>query len=99
MANRIKPWLPVVAWMVVIFLFSAQPYSGEVTGQYLGDYNIPVRKFAHVMEFAVLAALTKRACLMSSDAWRLLGGNPASSIVAFLVTVLYAASDEWHQSF
>jgi len=94
MPNRLNAWLPVILWMVVIFLFSAQAYSGAVTEQYFGDYNIPVRKLAHVMEFAVLCALTKRACLLSGDAW-----HRPSSIIAFVVTVLYAASDEWHQSF
>ncbi|MDX6768977.1 MAG: VanZ family protein [Elusimicrobiota bacterium] len=48
-------------------------------------YDYPLRKVAHMVEYGVLALLVRRAG----------AGNAA----AFVFSVLYAASDEWHQSF
>ena len=74
---------PPLGLMAVIFAFSAQP--GLETG--LGDWDTLVRKAAHMIEFGLLWVLW----------WRALGfGDPRASIA---VTLLYAASDEVHQSF
>ena len=51
----------------------------------LGTWDLVLRKAAHVTEFAILGALLVRAI-----------GSFAPSL---LIGVLYAASDEWHQSF
>ncbi len=48
-------------------------------------YDYPLRKAAHMAEYGVLALLTRRA-----------GASRAS---AFVFSVFYAATDEWHQSF
>ncbi|HEY9790725.1 MAG TPA: VanZ family protein [Candidatus Obscuribacterales bacterium] len=79
-------WLLLLGWMVIIFAFSAQPHSGEITQHYLGALNVPIRKFGHVTEYGILFTLAYNAFRR--------GGLPA-----FLFSLIYACSDEWHQSF
>jgi VanZ family protein len=87
-------WLPVLAWMLVIFLFSAQPHSGAVTETYFGNWNVPVRKFAHLTEYFILASLAWRAFAHS-------GGMFAARVQIFTLVLcsINALLDEWHQSF
>jgi VanZ family protein len=107
-------WLPLVAWMVVVFLFSSDLFSvgrtsgvlssflkwlmSDATPELIDRCIFAIRKLAHALEYAVLALL----------AWRALGGpdidgfrpwiwNRAAR--AWLIAAVYAASDEWHQSF
>jgi VanZ family protein len=54
---RVSQWLPVLAWAVVIFVFSSIPSLG--TG--LGTWDLVLRKLAHMTEYAILAALLYRA--------------------------------------
>lgn len=54
-------------------------------GTGLGGWDLVLRKLAHVAEYAVLGALLARAV--------------GATWVAFALGVLYAASDEVHQSF
>ena len=76
-------FLPPLLLMAVIFWLSAQP--GLNSG--LGIWDIVLRKLAHMLEFGLLWFLW----------WRALGyGSPLPSIAIALV---YAASDELHQSF
>ncbi len=89
-------WSATVVWMIVIFLFSAQSHSGAITEAYLGDANVPIRKLAHITEFFILCVLFNWSFMLSMKKpsqqdwhWRL----------AFASTVLYAISDEWHQSY
>jgi VanZ family protein len=74
-------WLPVVAWVLVIFAFSSVPHLGTD----LGVWDTILRKLAHTFEYAVLGALLVRAL-----------DRPG---LAFGLGVLYAASDELHQTF
>jgi VanZ family protein len=90
----LQAWLPVLIWMTVIFLFSNQPYSGQVTERYFGTYNIPVRKFSHGAEYAILYLLSCRAFLLSGEKW-----HGKSALMALALCCLYALTDEWHQSF
>jgi VanZ family protein len=76
-----RAWLPVILWCAVIFSLSAVPSLG--TG--LGDWDLVLRKLAHVAEYAVLAVLLVRA---TQRPW-----------VALVLGVLYAVSDECHQTF
>ena len=74
---------PPVALMAVIFLLSAQPDLNSG----LGGWDTVLRKGAHMLEFGLLWFLW----------WRALGyGSPLPSIA---VVLLYAATDELHQSF
>jgi VanZ family protein len=79
--------LPPLLWMVVIFALSGQP-SDEVDRAW---WDVALRKLAHVTEYAVLTALCWRA-LRALDVSRPL-------VVAVGIALLYAASDEFHQTF
>jgi VanZ family protein len=50
-------WLPVVAWAVLIFLFSSIPSLNSG----LGTADTLLRKAAHMSEYAMLAVLLVRA--------------------------------------
>ncbi|MBA2423994.1 MAG: VanZ family protein [Actinobacteria bacterium] len=52
-----RQWLPVAAWVALIFAFSSVPDLG--TG--LGGWDLVLRKLAHAAEFGVLGALLLRA--------------------------------------
>ena len=51
----------------------------------LGSWDLLVRKLAHMAEFGLLWWLWQRAL-----------GRPVAAVA---ITLAYAASDEWHQSF
>jgi len=76
-------WLPVFLWAVIIFAFSSLPQI-KVSEFFLWDFI--AKKTAHVSEYAILFALIFRA---TKGSW----------ILSFLATMLYAVSDEFHQSF
>lgn len=84
--------------MGVIFAFSHQAYSGRISEEYLGDANIPVRKLAHMCEFGLLYFLYWRT-LLSLKAVVDAGARNRALWLALALVFVYAASDEWHQSF
>src|ERR1041384_5877476 len=114
MSGIIVRWLPVLAWMVVIFCASGDRLSFQHTSRIIGPlvrWSFPhatdeaihgavvfVRKGAHVGEYAVLALLVWHARRKA------LGLKPQSwrwsneARTIFLV-MLYAATDEFHQLF
>jgi VanZ family protein len=86
--RRVDLWLPPVVLMGLIFAFSAQPSLDSG----LGWIDTVARKLVHFGEYALL-------CLLW---WRLLRtGLPSrrAALAAFLISSLYAATDELHQSF
>jgi VanZ family protein len=84
---RIVPrWFPALVVMAVIFYFSSQP-SAELPNFGLIDYL--VKKSGHVTVYAVLALSLWFALEWRFD-WRWL---------AWLIAILYAATDEFHQIF
>lgn len=83
-----------ILWMGVIFAFSHQANSGHITEAYLHDANVPIRKLGHFSEFGILALLY--AGLFGR--FKSLTGSRAR-MLALVLTVLYAASDELHQAF
>jgi VanZ family protein len=82
---RLLPWLPVVGWMVLIFVLSSIPGLRIADDSLL---DLVLRKAGHMFLFGVLAVLIARA-------WR----HPQPLLVGFLVATAYAGTDEWHQSF
>jgi VanZ family protein len=75
------------AWLPVVgwavVIFAFSSVPSLGTG--LGTWDLVLRKLAHVTEYAVLGALLMRA-----------SGNPRTAVALGL---LYAVSDEAHQSF
>ena len=79
-------WLPLLAWMGLIFYLSAQPDLPHPDTGWLG---LALSSGAHAFVFGVLAIL-----------WaRVLGERRHALLFAFLLTMLYALSDEFHQAF
>jgi VanZ family protein len=103
--------MPAFAWMLLIFVGSTDVLSAERTSRFLVPFlhwldpqismvtiatiHVALRKFGHLSEYAILAALL----------WRGLRGtfNAASKAMValgtFLLAAAFAASDEFHQSF
>lgn len=94
--KRTLSWVAVAVWFAVIFAFSHQAHSGAVTEEYLHDYNVPVRKLAHITEFAIMFSLIRFAA--SVDAVKRHWSSNRLNVVAYLLTLLCAFFDEWHQS-
>jgi VanZ family protein len=107
-------WLPVVVWMLLIFSGSTDLLSSRNTFGILNPllrwfcptissrtiYSIHkfVRKAGHVSEYAILSILLWRALPDYSDAQRPLYRRRKAALVLG-IAVLYAGSDEFHQSF
>lgn len=113
MRLRIRYWLPAILWMAVIFVFSTDLFSASNTDSWLrrllatylpslSDVAIEVihhivRKMAHISAYAVLSVAYY---LGLRQAFRLRGvWSPKTAGVAIVLAVLYASTDEWHQSF
>ena len=112
MKSFLKYWLPVSIWLGLIVIGSTDLMSAEHTSRIIGpvlrsfnpdisaetiaQIQFVVRKTAHVMEYAILAALLWRA-LRAGVRWqtRML----RLFIAIWFVCAVFAASDEFHQSF
>jgi len=87
MARQLRAWLPAVAVMAVIFVLSSQP------GLRFSDVpavDLPIRRFAHVAAYGVLAVLLLRPFSVYP--------SRRAAFAAFILAVLWAASDEMHQA-
>ncbi len=107
-----KYWLPLLVWLGVIFLGSTNLMSAEHTSRFIVPFLlwlkpgmapdrilfilIVMRKCAHVGEYAVLALLLWRA-LRSVPT--LQTKRPILFIAVLIACAVFAASDEFHQSF
>lgn len=89
MKRLIRGWLPALLWMGAIFLVSAQPTVPSVPGR----WDLILKKLMHFAAYGVLTYLYMRAMResVSTDA-------PIRIISAGLA-LLYALSDEYHQTF
>lgn len=110
--NLFRYWLPVIAWMVLIFSASGDArsvqHSDSLLGQLLAWLHISVtpsqleslrflaRKCAHMTEYAILALLWWRA-VRGGRVERRWSRKMAAIIIG--ICALYAATDEFHQSF
>lgn len=86
-------YVPVLIWMSVIFLLSAQP-SLSIEGRNVSFGYIMVRKSAHVVEYFVLGFLSFRLFRYHFP--------KNSHIIAagtVLLSLFFALSDEAHQLF
>lgn len=81
-------WVLVVAWAGLIFALSATPNLRFVQADAI---DFVVRKAGHMAAFGILAVLLWRAVSYS---------RPRGAVaVSLALTILYAVSDEFHQSF
>jgi VanZ family protein len=88
LAVRVRIWAPPVALMGVIFALSAQPDLNSG----LGTLDTVLRKLVHAAEYGLLAFLWVRALHTTS-------ARDLALPLAFALTVAYAATDEYHQTF
>ena len=109
----VSEWVPVIAWMFLIFAGSTDLMSAEHTSRFLVPFllwldphisfrtialaQLIVRKAGHLTEYAILAALLWRALRHNWSMVRRSFWKPA--IVALAVAMVYATTDEFHQSF
>jgi VanZ family protein len=87
----LRYWLPPAVWMVLIFILSAQPALPHYPDTLLDTI---LKKAAHVIEYGILAFLLWRALSRGQGAL-----SRSALVTAFVVSVLYAVSDEYHQTF
>jgi VanZ family protein len=99
-------WLPVLAWMIFIFIGSTDLLSADHTSRFIAPFlrwfapdvsdatiasvQLVVRKFGHFTEYAVLAGLLYRALRQHRE---------RALALCFIAAAIYAALDEFHQSF
>jgi VanZ family protein len=86
-------WLPVAAYMALIFYFSSLPHPDENLPKFL--FDTLGDKLLHGIEYAALAGLCYRA-------FRRAGGPFAAGyavLFAIATASLYGATDEVHQAF
>ena len=88
LAARARTWAPPLALMGVIFVLSAQPDLGSG----LGTVDTILRKLVHAASYGLLAFLWVRALRTTSL-------SHIALPLAFVLTVAYAATDEYHQTF
>ena len=92
LANR-RPWLywlALIACMGLIFAFSHQPALPSLPG---GFVDLLFKKLAHFTVYGLLMLLWWQALKTIRPA------NRSTLFLALTLTVLYAISDEWHQTF
>lgn len=83
MNRQISRWLPVFLWAALIFFLSSLPQQ-ETSKVFAIDFII--KKTAHLLEYAILYFLFYRA-------------TTGKIVTSFVLAILYAATDEFHQSF
>lgn len=113
MTNKIAAWMAVVGWMALIFFLSHQPasvssgLSASITELLLGlvkdifpesdagveQFHTYIRKNAHFIAYFILGVLLVNAFGNWANLRR------RALLFSFVVAVLYAASDEFHQLF
>jgi VanZ family protein len=110
----LKPWLPALLWMAVIFSASADRASFQRSSRIVAPLVrwlfpkaseetvhtavVAVRKAAHMAEYAVLAWLFL-AAIANSRGLALCQWSRREGVLAWLLVVVYASTDEIHQLF
>jgi VanZ family protein len=108
----VRYWMPAIVWMAIIFLGSTDMLSAEHTSRFLIPFlrwfdpqislaaldqiQFAIRKLGHLTEYAILAMLLWRA-LRGGIRWQM--KMSILFLVAVLASAIFAASDEFHQSF
>jgi hypothetical protein len=112
MKSFLKYWLPLVAWLGLMFVGSTNVMSSEHTSRYMVPFLlwlkpgmspkaiwmilVGVRKCAHMIEYAILALLLGRA-LRSLPVFQTRTWILFGTVL--LGCAVFAGSDEFHQTF
>ena len=101
--KRIIKWVILIIWMIIIFLFSNQAYSGDTTHSILENVlpsilnidilNFIIRKSAHFIEYFILTLLTISLLKEYSLTERII------LLLSLIICFTYACTDEIHQAF
>ena len=92
-SQRMWAWLPVAAYMTLIFYFSSLPHPDEELPKFL--FETLGDKLLHGIEYAVLGVLCYRAFRRGAGPF-----TAGYAVVFAIVTAsLYGATDELHQAF
>lgn len=83
----VRAWLPVAAYMAVIYILSAQP---DTPGPLILDYH---DKLLHAAAYIIMGVLSWRAAWTSPAL-----GRVGPYWQAFAISALYGLCDELHQS-
>ena len=114
MRRDLKPWLPVMIWMAVIFIASTSLGSSEhtsrmfepllrwvkpdITAETTSFIHFLIRKTGHLSEYAVLGILIMRAVRRAVPQFTEVWARRAL-LIAWVSSTAYAATDELHQVF
>ena len=113
MKQKLLPWILVILWMALIFFLSHQPAiesselsSGITKRVYdiikmiapdisldLGSFNHIIRKLAHFTVYLILGILVANGLIYTRTS------RINTILLALLICILYAISDEIHQMF
>ncbi len=110
----LKRWIPTLFWMAWIFSASTDLMSAAHTSRFVepllrwlfhgisqdavNGFHLVIRKCGHLTEYAVLGFLMWRACgPQDSQAGK--RTDWARLRLALAISALYAATDEFHQTF
>ena len=101
--EKLKAWLPVAAWALLIFFFSTSLFSAQDTGSWIEPIlrwllpwasnttidvmHYAIRKMAHFTEYGILFLLLIRGPMRGHTLW------------ALAACAAYALLDEGHQMF
>lgn len=88
----LRYWIPVIVWMSGIFLLSSRQSIGISEEKMV---NFIVFKLLHILEYGILYVLLFRAIHSIKNALN----SEQKLFVAFLIAVIFAATDEIHQTF
>jgi len=69
-------------------------FSTRHTAEWLGGFNFPIRKAAHLAEYFILGMLLFRALRGDGHGFR-----ARWAVMAIALAACVAAADEWHQFF
>ena len=107
---QLSYWSPAIFVAILISVFSTQYFAAErtggvilpvlhwlfpwATGRMLHLLHSGIRKAAHVTEFGIFSITVFRGIRAGRSGWKF-----SWAFTTLVIAVLYAALDEWHQSF
>lgn len=88
--KKLKYWIPSILYALVIFFLSSRQRI-SITHQFIFDFAI--FKSIHMIEYAIFFLINYRAFFNT------LNNKSYARLGAFFITIIYALSDELHQTF